>query len=140
MTSPAMSESHPILAASVAVFRDGKVLLALRARPSVWSLPGGRIEPGETAEQAALRELREEVGVEAEIVAFAGEREAIYRDKGGATVRYRIQTFAARWRAGEPKPGPEAVEVRWVEPEKVGEFKTTEGLAEIVVAARRLIG
>ncbi len=137
-----MSQSdNPIPAASIAVFRDGKVLLALRTQPRLWSLPGGRIEPGETAEQAALRELREEVGVEAEIVAPAGEREAVWRGRDGVVVaRFRIQAFAARWRAGEPKTGPEAVEVRWIEPGKIGELKTTEGLAEIVAAARRLIG
>ena len=137
-----MSQSgNPIPAASIAVFRDGKVLLALRARPRLWSLPGGRIEPGETAEQAALRELREEVGIEAEIVAPAGEREAVWRDKSGAVVaRFRIQAFAARWRASEPKTGPEAIDVRWVEPDKLGELETTEGLAEIVATARRLVG
>jgi ADP-ribose pyrophosphatase YjhB (NUDIX family) len=137
-----MSQSdNPIPAASIAVFRDGKVLLALRARPRLWSLPGGRIEPGETAEQAALRELLEEVGVESEIVGPAGEREVTRSDKSGVVVaRFRIQAFAARWRAGEPKPGSEAVEVRWVEPDKVGELATTEGLAEIVAAARRLAG
>ena len=136
-----MSQSgNPIPAASIAVFRDGKVLLARRARPPLWSLPGGRIEPGETAEQAALRELREEVGVEAEIVAPVGEREAVRRDKSGVVVaRFRIQAFAARWRAGEPKTGPEAIDVRWVEPDKVGELETTEGLAEIVATARRLV-
>ena len=136
-----MSQSdNPIPAASTAVFRDGKGLLARRAQPPLWSLPGGRIELGETAEQAALRELREEVGVEAEIVAPAGEREVTRRDKSGVIVaRFRIQAFAARWRAGEPKPGPEAIEVRWVDPGKIGELKTTEGLAEIVAAAWRLV-
>jgi ADP-ribose pyrophosphatase YjhB (NUDIX family) len=136
-----MSQSgNPIPAASIAVFRDGKVLLARRARPRLWSLPGGRIEPGETAEQAALRELREEVGVEAEIVGPAGEREAVWRDRNGTLVaRFRIQTFAARWRAGEPKTGPEAVEVRWVDPDKVGELETTDGLAEIIATARGLL-
>ena len=136
-----MSQSGNLIpAASVAVFRDGRVLLALRARPRLWSLPGGRIESGETAEQTALRELREEVGVEAEIVAPAGVREAVWRDRNGTVVaRFRIQVFAARWRAGEPMTGPEAIEMRWVDPEKVGELKTTEGLAEIVAAARRLV-
>ena len=136
-----MSQSgNPIPAASIAVFRGDKVLLVLRAQPRQWSLPGGRIEPGETAEQAALRELREEVGVEAEIVASVGETEAEWRDKGGVIVaRFHIQAFAARWRAGEPKTGPEAIEVRWIEPDKVGEFETTDGLAEIVATAQRLV-
>jgi ADP-ribose pyrophosphatase YjhB (NUDIX family) len=137
-----MSQSaNPIPAASIAVFRDGKVLLALRAQPRLWSLPGGRIEPGETAEQAALRELHEEVGVEAEIVARAGEIEVSRRDNfGPMIVRFRIQAFAAYWRSGEPKTGSEAIEVRWVAPDEIEGLKTTDGLAEIVVAAQRLVG
>src|SRR5690606_7784570 len=64
--------ARPFLAASVATFRDGRVLIATRARPPMeacWSLPGGLVEPGESLREAALRELREEVGVEAEIAA-----------------------------------------------------------------------
>ncbi|MGE0339428.1 MAG: NUDIX domain-containing protein, partial [Xanthobacteraceae bacterium] len=52
-----------LFAASAAVFRaDGKVLLAKRTKPPFkWSFPGGSIEPGESAEEAAIREVREEV-------------------------------------------------------------------------------
>jgi 8-oxo-dGTP diphosphatase len=74
---------RPILAASVAVFRDGRVLLAARTAPpydQVFSLPGGLVEPGESLEQAALRELTEETGVTAGIVGFAGHVEIIERD------------------------------------------------------------
>ena len=66
------AQARPILAASIAVFREGRVLIARRGRApnaGLYSLPGGAIEAGETAREAALRELREEVGVEAEIVA-----------------------------------------------------------------------
>jgi 8-oxo-dGTP pyrophosphatase MutT (NUDIX family) len=67
----------PTLAASAACFRDGKVLIAKRIKPPLWSLPGGRIEPGETPEAAAARELMEETGVTAEIVAGGGAREGV---------------------------------------------------------------
>ena len=63
----------------------------------------------------------------------------ILRELSGAvTAHYVVLAFAARWRAGEAKPGPEALEVRWVEPDALGHYQTTEGLAEIVAAARRL--
>ena len=131
----------PTLAASAACFRDGKVLIAKRLKPSLWSLPGGRIEPGETPEAAAMRELFEETGVEAEIVALAGEREVVLKDEGGGVAaRFKIFAYAARWRAGEAAPGPEAAEVAWVAPEEIAANNATEGLLPIVMEAKRLIG
>ena len=73
---PVSTRPDPFLGASVAVFRDGRVLLAARgpAAPmeGLFSLPGGGVEPGETLAEAALRELREEIGVEAELIGFVG--------------------------------------------------------------------
>ena len=131
----------PTLAASAACFRGGKVLIAKRIKPPLWSLPGGRIEPGETPEAAAMRELLEETGVEAEIVALAGEREVVLKDEGGGVAaRFKIFAYAARWRAGEAAPGPEATEVAWVAPEEIAAYNATEGLLPIVMEAKRLVG
>ncbi len=131
---------RPVLAVSAAVFRDGRVLIAHRTRPpQLWSLPGGAVEAGETLVEAAARELREETGVEAEFLGYAGHREVILRDSAGAvTGHYVVLAFAARWHAGEARPGPEALEVRWIEPDVLGHYETTEGLAGIVAAACRL--
>ena len=135
--------SRPFLAASVAVFRDGQVLLAARARPplaALFSLPGGLVEVGETLEEAALRELQEEVGVEAAIVGFAGHVEVIERD-ADRRVRshFVVNAFAARWIAGEPTTGPEAAEVRFVPPAALAGLATTPGLATIVRRAEALM-
>ena len=131
----------PTLAASAACFRGGKVLIAKRIKPPLWSLPGGRIEAGETPEAAAMRELLEETGVEAEIVALAGEREVVLKDEGGGVAaRFKIFAYAARWRAGEAAPGPEATEVAWVAPEEIAAYNATEGLLPIVMEAKRLVG
>lgn len=134
-------KGEPILAASTAVFRDGKVLIARRvAPPALWSLPGGRLEPGESPAQAAERELYEETGVKAEIVGPAGERDVTLTDKRGAVVaRYHIFAFAARWKAGEAAPGLEASEVEWVEPGAISSYSVTEGLLPIVLEAERLV-
>lgn len=129
------------LAASAACFRGGKVLIAKRIKPSLWSLPGGRIEAGETPEQAAIRELFEETGVTAKIVALAGESEVIRKDKSGAVIaRFHISAYAARWVAGEAEPGPEAAEVAWVTPEEIAAYDSTEGLLPIVLKAKHLAG
>jgi 8-oxo-dGTP diphosphatase len=134
------STNFPVVAASVACFRDGRLLLVQRAAPpQLWTLPGGRIELGEPAADAARRELREETGVEAEIAGFAGYREIILRNGGGApSQHYVILAFAARWRAGEAKPSPELAAVEWIRPTALRGFETTEGLADIVATAERL--
>ena len=127
--------TSPIIAASAAVFRDGRVLIARRANPpQLWSLPGGRVEPGEDIDDAARREVREETGVECEIVALAA---AIDVEVSG--LNYRIYALAARWRAGEAQPGPEASAVEWVKPEELARYQTTNGLAEVVARALEVL-
>ncbi|WP_454916133.1 NUDIX hydrolase [Xanthobacter sediminis] len=134
---------RPILAASVAVFRGPLVLLARRGEgpgAGLWSLPGGRVEAGETLADAARRELREEVGVEAELVAVAATREIIRRDGDGRlTAHFVVVAHGARWRSGEPHVSAEAVEVGWFRPAEVARLSGTEGLAEVVAAAARLL-
>ncbi|MBN9062787.1 MAG: NUDIX hydrolase [Rhizobiales bacterium] len=131
------SAARPVLAASIAVFRDdGLVLLARRgAAPmaELWSLPGGKVEAGETMADAALRELREEVGVEAEMIGFNDHVEYIQRDAAGAVAaHFVIASFVGRWRAGEPTPGPEASAVAWVDPFEPGDLAMTRGLPAIL--------
>lgn len=142
VTDPRLFPDRPFLAASVAVFRDGKVLLAARARPplaGVFSLPGGVVEAGETLADAALRELTEEVGIEAEIIGFVAPIEIVERDEDGRVRRHFVVcAHAARWIAGEGVPGDEASEIRWVAPGDVASLRTTPGLAAIVRQADAL--
>ena len=136
MTADRLYPARPFLAASVAVFRDGRVLVAARARPpldAVYSLPGGLVEPGETLGEAALRELREEVGVEAALIGFVAPVEFIERDDAGR-VRHHfvICAHAARWTAGEPRAGDEALDVRWVSEADATALPATPGLAGVL--------
>ncbi len=107
---------RPILAVSVAVFRQGRVLVGRRARPPMagrFSLPGGVVEIGETLIEAALRELYEEVGVEAEIVGFNRHIEPIVREGDRVRAHFVIASFVGRWtgarrgsvRRSTPSPG-----------------------------------
>lgn len=133
---------RPVLCASAAVFRGGKLLIARRTKPPfLWSLPGGAVEWGETLAEAAIREAREETGVDAEAVGYAGHSEVMLRnEKGNVFDHFVIVAFAARWRAGEARTGPEASAVAWVEPAKLGDYEITEGLISIVEAAKKLLG
>lgn len=135
--------ARPILAASVAVFRDGKVLLAERTKPpsaSLMSLPGGLVEPGERLADAALRELAEETGVVARIVAFNDHVEIIERDGDERVARhFVVASFVGEWLAGEGVVGPEASRVLWIEPGAIDGLATTPGLHAILERAERLI-
>jgi 8-oxo-dGTP diphosphatase len=134
--------TRPFLAASVAVLREGRVLVAARGRGAMagrYSLPGGLVDPGETLAEAALRELREEVGVEAEMIGFLDHAEVIERD-ADARVRHHFVVCAhvARWRAGEPQASAEAPDVRWVAADDLAALPTTPGLAAILHKALAL--
>jgi 8-oxo-dGTP diphosphatase len=80
-----------------------------------------------------LRELREEVGVEAEMIGFLDHAEVIERDEH-ARVRHHfvICAHAARWLTGEPRASAEAVDVRWVAADDLGSLPMTPGLAGIL--------
>ena len=145
---PSFAESRayparPFLAASVAVFRDGLVLLAERAVPPGarrFSLPGGLVEPGETIREAALRELREETGVEAEIVAFNEHVEVIERDaESRVAAHFVVASFVARWVAGEATTGPEALRTLWVAPDRTDGLATTPQLPRILRRAAAVL-
>ncbi len=136
--------NRPFLAVSAAIVRDGKVLVVRRARNpalSLYTLPGGAVEAGETLRQAVIREVLEETAITVEPVALAGYREVIVPDAEGRIERhFVILSFAARWLAGEPVLNEELDEARWLYPADLSDLQTTEGLAEIVDTAIEYIG
>ena len=132
---------RPILAASVAVFRQGRVLVGRRARPPMggrFSLPGGVVEVGETLVEAAARELREEVGVECAIIGFNRHVEPIVREGGRVRAHFVVASFVGRWTRGEARVSKEIDAVAWIEPEALGALLTTPELAEVIASAARI--
>ena len=135
--------TRPYLAVSAAIFRNGRVLIVRRARPpahGLYTLPGGGVELGETLEQAIIREVREETGLEIAPLTLVGFREAIARDAAGRVERhFVILPFAARWIRGEIALSEELAEAHWRKPGELAGLKTTDGLAEIVARAAERI-
>ena len=100
----------PIPAVGVVCLRDDEVLLIRRGtvpRLGEWSLPGGRIESGERAMDAALRELKEETGVSARILGLIDVVDGIFSDEGR---HYILIDFVAEWLDGVPVAGDDATE------------------------------
>jgi ADP-ribose pyrophosphatase YjhB (NUDIX family) len=132
---------HPQLAVSAAIFRGPELLLVRRARSPAkgfYSLPGGRVEYGETLVQALRREVTEETALGIEVVDLAGYREVLPGPHNAG--HYIIMSFAARWLSGEPALNDELDDFRWISPDTIGEFNVTDGLSGVVAAARRLLG
>ena len=110
-----------------AVVRDerGRVLLVRRGHePALgkWSLPGGRIEPDESPEQAAVREVREETGLEVQV----GELLSTVDLWGG----YRVHDFAATVVGGELRAGDDASDVQWCTEEDMSLLDLSTGLLD----------
>ena len=99
---------RPVPCVGVVCLRGREVLLIQRGKPpreGQWSIPGGRMEWGETVTDAALRELREETGVEAELLGLIEVLDHI-SEHGHAV----LIDFAARWVSGEPVAGDDAAD------------------------------
>lgn len=129
----------PVPAVGVVCLRGDSVLLIRRGKPprqGEWSLPGGRIEPGERAVEAALRELREETGVEAGITGLIDVVDGLFPEAGR---HYVLIDYAARWVSGEPVAGDDALEARFValdEVESLIEWSETRRIIRLAVAGR----
>ena len=111
-----MSDSSmtPVPAVGVVCIRGDEVLLIRRGKPprmGEWSLPGGRIEPGERAVDAALRELREETGVEARILGLIDVVDGIFPE---ADRHYVLIDYVAEWTGGEPVAGDDAADAAFM--------------------------
>jgi 8-oxo-dGTP diphosphatase len=129
----------PVPAVGVVCLRGDQILLIRRGTPprqGEWSLPGGRIEPGERAVDAALRELREETGVEAEITGLIDVVDGLFPEAGR---HYVLIDYAARWVSGEPVAGDDAAEARFVtlaEVEAVVDWAETRRIIRMAMAGR----
>lgn len=138
-----MTTPRPQAGVSICVVRDGQALLAQRSREplrGLWSLPGGRIEWGETLHEAALRELAEETAVEAEIRVLLDSVEVIQRDRANVVQHhYVLTTFGAVWLAGEPVAGSDAAAVRWVDSAGLDDLPMTPGTDHLIRRAIALL-
>ncbi|MEW6642002.1 MAG: NUDIX hydrolase [Pseudomonadota bacterium] len=142
MSAEAVPPVRPQLAVSASIFRDDQILLVRRARQpgkGVYTLPGGRVEFGETLVEAITREVREETSLTVDVVGLSGWREVLPNPAAGVSGHFVILSFAARWVSGEVVLNEELDDAKWLAPDAIGPLRTTEGLAEIIRAARAIL-
>ena len=126
----------PRVAVGAIVFRDGRVLLVKRGRPpsqGLWAIPGGRVELGETLQAAAEREISEETGLTIRAGNPAYTFDAIERDAAGRIrFHYVIVDLLADYLDGEPRPGDDAREARWVAPQDLAELPVGQTTLDVL--------
>ena len=109
---------NPLVAVGAVVFKKDKVLLVKRDNPpgkGLWAIPGGRVRLGETLQEAAERETREETGVVIQAKHPVYAFDVIERDTHGRIrFHYVILDLLADYITGEPNPGSDACDARWI--------------------------
>jgi 8-oxo-dGTP diphosphatase len=121
----------------VVLDRLGRLLVVRRGHaPSAgrWSIPGGRVEPGETLEVAAVREAREETGLDVVVGEVAGQVELPGMDDQVYDVTDFIATTADP--TAVPAPGDDAMEVQWVTRDELAALDTSPGLVDTLESWR----
>lgn len=131
-------------AVGVVCMRGDEVLLVRRGNPpraGEWSIPGGRIEPGEKAADAALRELTEETGVDAVLCGLIDVVDAIFENKERTltTRHYVLIDYAARWVGGEPVAGDDADEAVFVALDQLSAYGIWDETQRIITAGAALV-
>ena len=122
--------NRPQAAVGAIVFKENSVLLVLRGKPpsqNLWSIPGGRVKLGESLQEAAEREIREETGLTIQAHEPVYTFDVVERDdKGNVRFHYVIVDLFADYVSGVLRPGDDAIDVRWVSSKDVKSLKVSE--------------
>jgi 8-oxo-dGTP diphosphatase len=125
-----VSERPEVCVGAIAVADDQLLLIRRGHGPAggMWSLPGGRVELGETLAEAVVRELTEETGLEALCDQFVGWVERIGEDYHFLILDFAVTVLSA----DPPRPGDDAAEAAWVPVSHVASMPLVDGLAEFL--------
>jgi len=123
-------------AASVAIFSGEGVLLIQRAHHpfrGYWTLPGGRIEQGETALDCARREIDEELGLALDLLV------PVTTLAMQTSPAYILAVFATRLSGGVPTASDEILDWHWISPKEISNLRTTPNLDEVISKANEAL-
>jgi 8-oxo-dGTP diphosphatase len=138
--------THPVPAVGAIVFRGSQILLVRRSvapNRGLWSIPGGALETGETVEEAAVRETREETGIEVRPLSVFSVADYIEREGDRVRWHYVLVDVLCSYVRGEPVPASDAANARFIEMREVIEFDLAPATLDVIMRAareRRLAG
>ena len=137
------SQQFPILGSSACVWREGKVLLIQRGKEpdkGLWSLPGGKVEMGETVAIAAVREVLEETGVCASMEKLVGIYDVIKHNADGSLqAHYVIACHNGLFISGDAVANSDADAVAWVDPYQLNQMQLAPGIAQTIADAMHIL-
>lgn len=121
--------NHPQVAVGAIVFERDRVLLVRRGNApaeGIWAIPGGKVELGETLQEAAEREIREETGLTIRAHDPVFTFDLVERDDNGRVrFHYVIVDLSADYISGDPIPGDDALEARWISYQEMKDLKVS---------------
>jgi len=130
-------EPRPVVVVGAAILRAGRLLAAQRRYPAAlaggWELPGGKVEPGETDEEALVRECREELGVDL----LLGQRVGADWPLGDGLL---LRVWTATLRAGTPAPLDDHSALRWLSSAELTDVAWLPADLPVIEAIRPLLG
>jgi 8-oxo-dGTP diphosphatase len=130
--------ARPVLGVGALILDGGRVLLVERGKPPLagyWSLPGGAVETGERLEDAVVREVFEETGLQVTADSMATVFERIMPDADGTCeYHYVLVDFYCTVTGGDMRPGDDSARVEWFPMESLAGLRLTEGTREVIEA------
>jgi len=133
---------RPIVAVGAAVCREGRVLIVRRGRPpgvGIWTVPGGGVDLGERMADAAIREVREECGIEIQVGDVVGILDNIIRDDNGRIrFHYAIVDFEAVYVGGSVHTNEELLDAAWVTPDELDGYGVAASAKHVLLRALEL--
>lgn len=120
---------HPLVGVGAVIKKNDSVLLVKRKHEpgkDLWSIPGGLVELGETVQEAVKREVKEETGLEVEVIKLIDVIDNIIRDEENKVrFHYVLIDFLVSIKGGECKPTSDASEIKWFKPHELMNYRVT---------------
>ncbi|RZN56222.1 MAG: hypothetical protein DSO09_06190 [Candidatus Methanomethylicota archaeon] len=130
---------HPLIGAGILAIENGKVLLIKRGNEpnkGLWSIPGGLVKLGESPEEAAIREFKEETGLNAIIEKLLGIFNIVIKDnEGKIKYHYIVVDYLGKVVGGELKPGSDVLDAKWFD---ISELKNIQTSSTVIKAIEKI--